>query len=94
MKPFFMNKKIISRALFIGRSLLWSLLFYIVTMVAINWDEFSNTKKSGQSWVKQATEKELIPMDVSAEEPNRQVFVVRILKTAVIYVKTAADFLF
>jgi hypothetical protein len=91
-----MNKKIISRALFFGRSLLWSLLFYVVTMVAINWDEFTNAKASGaaQSWVKQTNEKELIPVDVSAQEPGKQVLVVRALRTAVIYVKTAADFLF
>jgi hypothetical protein len=91
-----MNKKIISRALFIGRSLLWSLLFYVVTMVAINWDEFSNNRKqdNGRGWVQKTTEKELIPMEVSAQEPGRQVFVIKSLKVAVVYLKTAADFLF
>ena len=96
MKPFFMNRRIISRALFFSKSLLWSLFFYVVTMVIVNWDEFSNRKvqENGQTWVKKNADKELIPVEASAEEPNKQVFVVRAVKTAVIYAKAAADFLF
>ena len=38
--PMKRNKK---RFVFIGKSLLWSLLFYIAMMVAVNWDEIRNT---------------------------------------------------
>jgi len=31
------------RFAFIGKSMLWSLLLYMIMMLAINWDEISNT---------------------------------------------------
>ena len=34
---------------FIGRSLLWSLLLYVVMMLAFNWDEVSNTVKGNNT---------------------------------------------
>jgi len=64
-----MKQKLISRALFISKSLLWSLLLYVTVMAIVNWDEFSIKKKTNpdtQSWVRKSDNgKELIPVKAS-----------------------------
>jgi hypothetical protein len=37
------------RFTFIGKSLLWSLLLYVVMMSVMNWEEIRNTVKGGNS---------------------------------------------
>jgi hypothetical protein len=38
-----MKQRLQKSALFIGKSMLWSLLLYIVLMLAFNWQEVSNS---------------------------------------------------
>ena len=38
-----MKKRIQKWSVFIGKSMLWSLLLYVVTMAAVNWDEINKT---------------------------------------------------
>jgi hypothetical protein len=67
LKTICMKQKLIAQTLFISKSLLWSVLFYLAAMTIINWEELSPNKKkeNGQSWVKKNNQKELIPTEVS-----------------------------
>lgn len=64
-----MKQKLINRALFISKSLLWSLLLYVSVMAIVNWDDFAikkNRPADTQSWVrKNDNGKELIPVKAS-----------------------------
>jgi hypothetical protein len=71
-----MKRRIISQTLFIGKSLLWSLLMYVIVMISVNWDELGNTSKkqeNGQSWVKKSEEKELIPVKAGEQSEKGRV---------------------
>ena len=92
-----MNKKIISRVLFLGRSLAWSLLFYVITMMIVNWDELTGPKDpaTNSSWVhRSATQKELVPIDVSVEKPESEISIAGKAKTAVVYVQAFLEAIF
>lgn len=62
-----MKRKLVTRSLFVGKSLLWSVLFYLAIMTMVNWEEVSTRKNEGseRSYVKKNTQKELIPVAVS-----------------------------
>lgn len=64
-----MKQKLISQTIFVTKSLLWSVLFFIATMAILNWEEFSSAAKKGEgpkSWVikEHGEVKELIPVKV------------------------------
>ncbi len=63
-----MKQKLISQAIFISKSLLWSVLFFFAIMTILNWEELSSATKKGspKSWVikEHGEGKELIPVKV------------------------------
>lgn len=67
-----MKQKLINQAIFISKSLLWSVLFFVTTMAILNWEELSSAKKNGspKSWVikEDGKGKELIPVKVGVND--------------------------
>jgi hypothetical protein len=92
-----MKQKFISQTVFLGKSLLWSVLLYTVVMAAINWEELSHRKKQdSRSYVQQETGKELIPIKASAQDETVQIrtSVIHVLKDGIGYIKTIGHIIF
>jgi hypothetical protein len=67
-----MKQRFSSKAVFIGKSLIWSIMIYVGCMMAMNWDEVTYALKAKQSISSIAhviTQPPVIPATIATDEP-------------------------
>lgn len=86
-----MKQKLFSQTIFIAKSLLWSLLLYVTTMMIIHWDDITR-KNSDKPLVNYKQEEQAAPVKVTDEAAS--ILMVKPVKAITKKVIRAIDILY